>query len=298
MQGVVAVERNVLPDGRILAWHRFGTGKRVVVHCHGSNHTGLEAAILGDPQLHGWTVLAPDRPGHGQSDPCPNQSLLEWARDVWVVLRRHRVRRPLVTGWSAGGPHALALAATGDVSGLGLLSCLAPFDRHGAFKGMRLYSRLSAALARNRPRLIRPMGRLYTPIFRHAAGPLLALNKATQPRADREHLVGHAAQVAMQSSRDAYRQGSTGAADDARRYLNSWGFDVADLRVPALFWVGERDRITPPSMSHYLANRMPEAEVRVLPGAGHLLPYGHLASLLAVAGAITRPDRRRQALRS
>lgn len=276
----MAVERHVLPDGRTLAWHRFGDGRRVVVHCHGSHHTGVEAAVLAASHRDGWTVLAPDRPGHGDSDPCLGQSLLEWARDVRVVLRRHRIRRPYVTGWSAGGPHALALAATGDVAGLGILSCVAPFDRDDAFLGMRPYSRISAALARNRPGLIRPLGRLYTPLFRHGAGAILAVNKLTQPRADRTHLVGHCRSVALAASRDAYRQGGVGCADDARRYLRPWGFDVADLDAPALFWVGERDRITPPSMSRYLADRMRDAEVRVLPGAGHLLPYGHLGPLL------------------
>lgn len=292
MQGAVAVERNILPDGRTLAWHRFGDGRRVVVHCHGSHHTGVEAAVLEPDQVRGWTVLAPDRPGHGDSDPCPDQSLLEWARDVWVMLRRHRVRRPFVTGWSAGGPHALALAATGDVAGLGLLSCVAPFDRDGAYDGMRVYNRLSVAAIRRSPGLVRPLGRLYTPIFRHGARPLLALNKATQPRADRESITGHREEVALRASRDAYRDGCGGAVDDAHRYLNAWGFDVADLDAPALFWVGEGDKVTPPGMSRYLADRMPGARLRVLPGAGHLLPYGHLGALLDALRPGTRGRRR------
>ena len=45
---------------------------------------------------------------------------------------------------------------------------------------------------------------------------------------------------------------------------------VATIRVPTLLLVGERDRMTPPDRSLFLADRIAGARVEVLPGAGHL----------------------------
>ncbi len=284
----MVVERNILPDGRILAWNRYGTGRRVVVHCHGSHHSGVEAGFLDAATLAKWTVLAPDRPGHGQSDPCPGQSLLEWARDVWVVLRRHGIRRPFVTGWSAGGPHALALAATGNVAGIGLLSSLAPMDRSDAYRGMRPSSRFGAAFARRLPGTALRLAHGVTPLFRRTPALIMALSTSMQPRTDRRSLQGRTRAVALAASRGAYRQGGAGVAHDVHRFLGSWGFDVADLDVPMLCWVGSRDRITPPAMSEYIAARAPRGSLRIVQGAGHFLAYGHLDAMLTALPLVAR----------
>ncbi len=276
----MAIEHNHLPDGRVLSWNRYGHGERVLIHCHGSHHSGVEAAILAPETLQNWTILSPDRPGHGHSDPAPGQSLLEWARDVWVLLRREGISRPYVTGWSAGGPHALALAATGEVAGLGILSCLAPMDRPSATKGMRPTSRFGTHFARRLPRLARGAARAVTPLFRKTPGFIMWLSSSMQPAADRRYLRSRIRRVALAASRGAYRQGGAGVADDVARFLSPWAFDVADLKTPAIFWVGAKDKITPPAMTQYLANRMPRAHYRKIPSAGHFLLYGYLDALL------------------
>lgn len=42
------------------------------------------------------------------------------------------------------------------------------------------------------------------------------------------------------------------------------------IRVPVLVLVGERDALTDPEVAREMADRIPEADLRVLPGAGHL----------------------------
>lgn len=52
-------------------------------------------------------------------------------------------------------------------------------------------------------------------------------------------------------------------------------FDVADrvneIRIPLLALTGERDVMTPPKFADFLADRVPGAQTRIVPGAGHLL---------------------------
>jgi non-heme chloroperoxidase len=47
---------------------------------------------------------------------------------------------------------------------------------------------------------------------------------------------------------------------------------LATISVPATVMVGTRDRLTPPRMARQLAAGLPDAELVVLPGAGHMLP--------------------------
>jgi non-heme chloroperoxidase len=47
---------------------------------------------------------------------------------------------------------------------------------------------------------------------------------------------------------------------------------LADIDVPTTILVGTRDRLTPPRRARLLAERIPGAELVVLPGAGHMLP--------------------------
>ena len=47
---------------------------------------------------------------------------------------------------------------------------------------------------------------------------------------------------------------------------------LADISVPTTVLVGTHDRLTPPRRARLLAERIPAAELVVLPGAGHMLP--------------------------
>ncbi len=60
---------------------------------------------------------------------------------------------------------------------------------------------------------------------------------------------------------------------------------LADLALPLLALTGEQDRLTPPKYAAFLADRVPGAEARILPGAGHL-------------AMVERPDETNAALRA
>ncbi len=51
-------------------------------------------------------------------------------------------------------------------------------------------------------------------------------------------------------------------------------FDVegqlSDFLVPVQLIYGQQDKLTPPSLGYFLASRMPQARVDVIPGAGHV----------------------------
>ena len=56
-------------------------------------------------------VAAPDRPGYGGSTRQPGRTVASVAADVLMIADAHGWPRFAVTGFSGGGPHALACAA-------------------------------------------------------------------------------------------------------------------------------------------------------------------------------------------
>ena len=66
-----------------------------------------------------------------------------------------------------------------------------------------------------------------------------------------------------------------GAAQTLRDFEACNAFDVterlAELSLPVLALTGELDAMTPPKYAHALAGRVPRCEVRIVPGAGHLV---------------------------
>ncbi|HET7039980.1 MAG TPA: alpha/beta hydrolase, partial [Gemmatimonadales bacterium] len=85
-------------------------------------------------------------------------------------------------------------------------------------------------------------------------------------------------------ARMAYRQAMEGF--DVRRRL-------AEITVPSVVLHGTRDRLFPLQAARRLADGLPDAELRVIPGAGHVLPLTHGESvLLAVRDLLERAGER------
>ncbi|MCA0304914.1 MAG: alpha/beta hydrolase, partial [Proteobacteria bacterium] len=102
-----------LPDGRALGCCRVGVpAGPVVFHQHGGPSSRLEVALFADAATRAsLCVIGIDRPGIGRSTPQPGRSLGQWADDVTALADSLGVARFAVTGWSEGGPYALACAA-------------------------------------------------------------------------------------------------------------------------------------------------------------------------------------------
>jgi pimeloyl-ACP methyl ester carboxylesterase len=49
--------------------------------------------------------------------------------------------------------------------------------------------------------------------------------------------------------------------------------ELGACRVPAVVVVGEHDRLTPPRLAAEISAHMPDADLIVVPKAGHMLPW-------------------------
>lgn len=268
-----------LADGRFLAYSDDGPQNgTAVIHCHGSNSSRWERPLQNQIRL-----IVPDRPGHGRSSPQPNRTLRHWAQDVVQLTDALGLAIFSITGYSAGGPHAAAVAhyLPQRVTRLGLVSSLAPFNRPGAFSGVPSSSKAAIWLTQHALWLLRATAKLQARAVSGNIDRTVTQFAQTLPAKDQERLNDPAAyQLLASTIKEAYRQGGNGPVDDSRVYASPWGFALGDIQVPTVIWQGLLDKTAVPAMGRYLASEIPNARLIELPGEGHLALYRHWGAII------------------
>ncbi len=285
MSAAEARGRLMLADGRALAYADYGSPAGVpVVYCHGFPSSSREARLLA-PAAAEWGVrlIAPDRPGYGESSPQAGRSLSGFADDVAALLDHLGIARAAVIGVSGGGPYALSLQARlpARIGAGALVASLGP----------------PSAMARCRPDFF-PMARwaLHLIDVAPALAPLLArpavralrlrgrlrLNMRLTAPADREVLADPAVlDILVSAQRAGLAQGGYAAVQDLLLYVRPWAIPLAEIAAPCALWHGTADRIVPPAMATALAGMLPGARLRLIPDEGHYsLPIRYRAAIL------------------
>jgi pimeloyl-ACP methyl ester carboxylesterase len=264
----VAAELSVrLPDGRRLSYAEFGdaSGEPVLVF-HGFPNTGAFGAVLHEAASEaGLRLICPTRPGLGDSDPQPDRTLLDWPADVAALTNALNVDEFPVVGVSAGGPYALACAATlDDVTRVALLAGIGPPDAVTS-----LERKLSFAI----PRYVSPVSRLLLWLQNRAvlSDPEARRESLLEdaPPADRPVLESSTYDALAVSSREARKNGAKPLVRELVVTATPWQFDLADVDVPVALYYAGADQLVPASDGEYLAARLPDAELTVDDEAGH-----------------------------
>jgi pimeloyl-ACP methyl ester carboxylesterase len=101
------------PDGRDLAYVEFGDHDApLVIHNHGGPSSRLEGRLLASAATgNGLRLVSVDRPGVGRSSPQKDRTYHGWADDLLTIADALGYAQFGVSGWSEGGPWALAAAA-------------------------------------------------------------------------------------------------------------------------------------------------------------------------------------------
>jgi pimeloyl-ACP methyl ester carboxylesterase len=253
-----------LSDGRTL--HVYDSGPvgsdalAVVWHC-GTPQLGAppEPLVPVATEL-GLRWVSFDRAGYGGSTRLPGRDVAAVAADVAAVADALNIERFAVMGASGGGPHALACAALVPDRVLAAVSIagLAPISADGLdwFTGMAAAgeAELRAACA----------GRPVLESHLQAAD----FDPELFTAADHTALAGPWSWLGSVSG--DVPGAFEGMVDDDLAYVQPWGFDPSQIRVPVLLLHGEDDRVVPAAHSRWLAARLPSAELWSRPGDGHI----------------------------
>lgn len=190
-------------------------------------------------------VLALDLPGHGERR---GEAALgdhdQNADEVTRQVRDNGMAEPILIGHSMGGGIALTVAL-----------------RHPELpRGLVLVA--SGARLRMHPDFVEAARRRAAEAPDALAEGAIPLEKVVSPGASAETR--------------AWLQARAGRATAAATYADfvaTDGFDVmerlAEIGHPVLVLAGEDDQMTPPKYQHFLAERLPNARLVLLPDAGH-----------------------------
>lgn len=268
-----------LPDGRRLAWSELGDpdGTPVVWH-HGGLSCRLDAR-RGDEVARdaGVRMIAPDRPGIGRSSRDPGRTVASWAADVGALADHLGLDRFATVGWSAGGPHALAVAAgLGDrVTRVATCGGMAPIrDRADRAELGLAVDRMLIPLSRRFPWAARRVVSLAS--GRRGAEKAKAQTLKVLGATDRALLADRpAAEVVLWADGriETFRSGYAGTVDDYRAFgAPDWGFATEAVTAPVDCWQGADDDLVPRAHAERLATSLPDATLHVVDGVGHFLP--------------------------
>ena len=269
-----------LHSGRKVAVHKLAQGNgRTIVFCHPAPGAGNLDPDPEETAKRDITLIAPDRPGYGNSPPIAEDawaSVANAADDLAEVLQQMNINSVGAIGWSAGGRIALALAARYPdlVDRVVILATPAPDEavpwippeQKQGLEALRdlppadVHSRLAAQLAKQVPK-------------NTSKEELLSL--IGRSPADEEALkISGAADRLTSMMRTALAQGATGMAADIAGYcLQPWGFKPAEVKAKALCLYGSKDPIAGARHGAWWQKNLPQARLEMVPGAGHLVIF-------------------------
>jgi pimeloyl-ACP methyl ester carboxylesterase len=207
---------------------------------------------------------------------------MDWPDDVLQAGAALGLDSFAVLGISGGGPYAAACGwkLSEQLTGAGIVSCLAPLDVPGVIAGMGRRNRLSFEL----------FGRV--PVLRRALFAGMAVSARRRPDRLLERGVGAAAdkkyldrpevrKILAEGLAEAFHNGGRGSAWEMGLYTRPWGFRLEDIRTPVYLSHGEQDANAPVAMGRYLAAVIPGCQATFYPGEGHLHFVDRLPEIFA-----------------
>ena len=263
-------------DGRNIGVLEVGQAAGVpVFHFHGSGSSRLEALLVADAaEKTGVRLIALDRPGIGRSDPRERDRLLDWPEQVVEVADALKIRKFAVLGMSAGGPYALACAASipHRLTACGLICTVAPPEL--VLRAGPAWMRLLWHTARRFPTAFDACLRMAVsnrPQSIAAAERWIRWWTWWMTRADRTVLRAHDTCAGLaRAFAESGRQGPEAAGREAMNEVLCWGFSIEDIEFENIFlWHGEQDRLTPVAASRLFADALAHCHATFYPHDGH-----------------------------
>jgi pimeloyl-ACP methyl ester carboxylesterase len=269
----------ITAQARHVGFRRYGADiKPSLLYLHGCPGSRAEVGLY-EPELlqeHGICVIAVDRAGYGLTDPAEDWDVLARVRDALAVTDALGMATFSVQGMSAGGPYALALAATAPdrVRAVILAGGQGRLDTDWAFDDM-----LPDFAEGWREELRDPDGsraRFETEMlaFRNAPDIVGAwLEMTGHMPEDERAFVASRGEALTEDTLEATRQGGIGYWLDGQTRARPWPFFIDAIKAPIHVFHGDHDGWNPlPALRRSLKGAA-RVDEHIYDGGDHLSPW-------------------------
>jgi pimeloyl-ACP methyl ester carboxylesterase len=266
-----------LKDGRRLAYVTYGDPEGVpLLFLHGTPGTSMQIGMASEgARKLGFKLIAPDRPGLGDSDVQAERMLYHYPLDVVQLLDYLKIRQCPVIAISGGAPYAFQCAhdlperLTHIVSLSGWINYGRPEVRD-----IRLDSKLHVLdkICRHGARLLPTMGRVANWVVKNRLDDVYKHLLKMLPPADITLLQQKDyKEILLEDMRHAYRQGWEGVKLETQIQFSQPAFRYENIIQPTYLLHGTADTIVPFAFSEYLHLTLPKVVgFEVVKEGGHL----------------------------
>ena len=273
-----------LADGRRLSYAEYGDPEgEPVFLIHGIPGSRLTWRAMARPGFRpGLRIIAPDRPGYGSSDFFRRgQTIVDYPDDIVQLADQLGIERFAIFGPSGGGPYVLACAwkIYERLTSVGLFASVGP-NLPEATVGMSPVVQRLYRFAPRFPRLVRLQMAVMALLTRWFPGLYVRMIRSEFSQVDLRTYSRLGLDELMKPDRkETYRRYGRGVAYDVT-LPGRWPIPLEQIRAKVHIWQGEQDTTVPPATARYLANKIPNSELTIIPDAGHLWAFEHLHEML------------------
>ncbi|MCP4141868.1 MAG: alpha/beta hydrolase [Chloroflexi bacterium] len=211
----------------------------ILIHGAGGTHLHFPPELR---RLNGYKIAAIDLPGHGKSEGIGSQSVSDYVQSIQNFMDTTNLPAAIIIGHSMGSAIALQFALN------------AP-DRVLALVLMGSGSRLRVA-----PSILENTANEAT--FSLAVKNITEASFGTETPSRLKELAAQR----MLETRPTVLYGDFIACDNF-----DIGEELSTIEKPTLILCGTEDKMTPPNYSKLLHEQMPNSELRLIEGAGHMV---------------------------
>ncbi len=269
-----------LSDGRRLSYLEFGKAKgHPVFYFHGAPSSCLEPLLIGSEEFieYGLHIIAPNRPGIGQSDFQNNRNFNDWPQDVISLADHLKLDKFSVFGNSGGGCYVTACAAMIPERLLSAVVVSGGWQMNlpEAKKNLKFPISMFWTIAAKFPFLLPFLLSTMKSSPKESRKKIFAQAKKMMPAPDYNAFIQYDRAEVLARAMDEAILNKKGVIWDLRLYLKKFDFNLSEITFPITFFHGGMDKNMPIELVRKMVAQIPNAKLITYDNDAHLSTLCH-----------------------